>query len=178
MANAITTNYEFVQPEVGAAQDTWGGLINANWASLDTLLKTANDGIAARVQIANIATAVEIAQGATDKIISAPGIYTANAPVASSGSGSFALDLKTGRNFIRTLNANSTMANPTNQVIGQSGLIYIAQDATGGWTLTLGAHWKEVGGAASIDTSPNAVNVYSYFVRAANTVSLIYLGAE
>lgn len=38
MADGITANYSFTQPEVGASADTWGGKLNANWGSLDSIL--------------------------------------------------------------------------------------------------------------------------------------------
>ena len=38
MADGTTTNYGWVQPEVGASADTWGGKINTNWGSVDALL--------------------------------------------------------------------------------------------------------------------------------------------
>jgi hypothetical protein len=44
---ATTPNYAFNMPLVGGDRNTWGTQLNANWASIDTKLKTANDKIAA-----------------------------------------------------------------------------------------------------------------------------------
>lgn len=33
-----TTNYSWSKPTVGGDEDAWGGFLNANWDSLDTLL--------------------------------------------------------------------------------------------------------------------------------------------
>lgn len=33
-----TTNYSFQKPVVGADEDDWGGYLNANWDSIDSIL--------------------------------------------------------------------------------------------------------------------------------------------
>jgi microcystin-dependent protein len=40
MADGLTANYSFVLPEIGASDDTWGTKLNANWSSIDGILKT------------------------------------------------------------------------------------------------------------------------------------------
>lgn len=105
-------------------------------------------------------------------------LYAANAPVTSSGSGSFTLDFNAGRKFYRTLTGSSTMENPSNQLAGQEGLIYIVQDGTGGRTLAYGANFNPIRETPVIDTSPNVVNVFAYYVRSSGAVTLSYLGVE
>ena len=39
MADTITLNYDFVKPEPGASEDTWGDKLNANWDSVDAVIK-------------------------------------------------------------------------------------------------------------------------------------------
>lgn len=38
MADAITPNYQFTKPEVGASDNSWGDKLNANWDKVDNLL--------------------------------------------------------------------------------------------------------------------------------------------
>ena len=170
MADGITINYEFVQPEVGASQDTWGGKLNDNWAALDALLKSAEDAIAARIEIDNIAVASDLRAGTAGKVLDGASIYTGNAPVTSSGSGVWEPDFSTARNFTRVLNGDSTVANPTNQVPGQSGLIILKQDATGGRTVSFGTNWKLPSGEVGIAAAPASISVLSYFVSESGEV--------
>ena len=126
---------------------------------------------------ADIATAANLRSGAANKLVDADVVYSANAPVVSSGSGTFTIDLNSGRVFQRTLTGNSTLGNPTNQVPGQSGVIYIIPNANGR-TLSYGTAWKPIGNVPSINTDANKVNVFSYYVRSSGNISLSYLGAE
>ena len=52
MADALTPNYEFTQPEIGGSDDTWGNKLNENWTKVDNLLKTKFDELAAADKIA------------------------------------------------------------------------------------------------------------------------------
>jgi microcystin-dependent protein len=47
MADGSTANYSFVLPQVGAAATTWGTSINGNFSSIDNLIKTNSNNIAA-----------------------------------------------------------------------------------------------------------------------------------
>jgi hypothetical protein len=40
MADGKTANYEFIKPEIGASNNTWGNKLNGNMDSLDSLLAT------------------------------------------------------------------------------------------------------------------------------------------
>lgn len=81
-------------------------------------------------------------------------------------------DFGTANNFSVTLAGNRTLANPTNLEPGQSGVIYISQDATGGRTLAYGSFWDFPGAAAPVLTTiPNAVDVLVYSVRSSTSIA-------
>lgn len=85
-----------------------------------------------------------------------------------STSGTITLDMATANNFSFTLNANATntLANPTNLEPGQSGVIFITQDATGSRTLAYGSGWNFTQQTApTLSTLPNAVDVLTYTVQ-------------
>jgi hypothetical protein len=106
-----------------------------------------------------------------ERFVTAKSLFDAAAPVAVAYAASIALDLSTGLNFtIGALTGPLTLANPTNAKIGQSGAIRFVQDATGSRVITYGTDWEASGGAQSLTTTANAVDVLHYFVRAAGVI--------
>lgn len=74
-------------------------------------------------------------------------------------------DFAVANNFSVTLGGSRTLANPTNLTTGQSGVIRIAQDATGSRTLAYGSYWKFPGGTApTLTTTASAVDILAYYV--------------
>jgi hypothetical protein len=74
-------------------------------------------------------------------------------------------DFAVANNFSVTLGGSRTLANPTNLTTGQSGVIRLAQDATGSRTLAYGSNWKFPGGTApTLTTTASAVDVLAYYV--------------
>jgi hypothetical protein len=87
-------------------------------------------------------------------------------------------DFAAGNNFSVTLGGSRTLANPTNLTAGQSGVIVVTQDGTGGRTLAFGSNWKFPGGTAPTltTTAANAVDVISYYVESSSRITARVVG--
>lgn len=86
-------------------------------------------------------------------------------------------DFSLGNNYDVTLAGNRTLANPTNLVAGQSGVIKVAQDATGGRTLAFGSYWKfAAGGVPSLTGTASAVDLIAYHVESAARIAAVFHG--
>jgi hypothetical protein len=84
-------------------------------------------------------------------------------------------DLAADCNFTVTLGGNRTIANPTNITAGQSGSIFIVQDATGGRTASWGSYWDFPGGTApTLSTAANAVDRVDYIVRSSTSIHTVF----
>ena len=80
-------------------------------------------------------------------------------------------DFAAANHFSVTLAGNRTLANPTNLVAGQSGAIFITQDASGSRTLSYGTYWKFAGGTLpTLSTAANAVDMLVYVVKSSTEV--------
>ena len=99
-------------------------------------------------------------------------------PVALTDASSVAVDLSLGNNFtlLCTSSVGSTraLANPTNAVAGQTGLITVTQASGGGNALTFSNYYKFAGGstaAPSLTTGTgSAVDVLPYTVKSATEI--------
>jgi hypothetical protein len=84
----------------------------------------------------------------------------------TSTSNSMAIDLSAANNFSHTFTENTTLANPSNPVAGQSGCIALTQHASSAKTLAYGNQWIEAttGTAPTVSTTVGAQNLLSYYV--------------
>ena len=91
----------------------------------------------------------------------------------TSNTGSVTLDFTVNQNFVLTLTGNVTLANPTTERVGASGVIVCIQDGTGSRTLSLGSQYKTSGDAGiTLSTGANDVDIIPYFVQAADNILL------
>lgn len=84
----------------------------------------------------------------------------------TSSAGSVAVNLALSNNFSHTLTENTTLANPSNAVAGQSGCIAITQHASAAKTLSYASNWIYAPGSSNptISTTTGSVNLISYYV--------------
>ena len=89
-----------------------------------------------------------------------------------------AVDLALSNNFTLTLTGTATDVDaPTNAVAGQSGSIFVVQDATGGRTLGWNTAWKWAGGTVpTLSTAADAVDRVDYIVKGASEIQAVWTG--
>lgn len=99
-------------------------------------------------------------------------------PVSVSSSGNVtALDFSISSNFSTTLTQNTTIANPTNILAGESGQITITQ-ASGPYTVAFGNFWKFSGGTApTVSTVNGAKGILSYYADTTTSIISSYISA-
>ena len=83
-------------------------------------------------------------------------------------------DYSASNNFSVTLGGNRTLANPTNIVAGQSGVIFVSQDSTGSRTLSYGSYWDFPGGTApTLTTAASSIDLIAYVVRTTSSIQAV-----
>lgn len=82
-------------------------------------------------------------------------------------------DFAASNNFSLTLGQNTTIANPTNLVAGQSGSIFLVQGSsayTGSW----GSYWDFASGTAPVLSGASKVDRLDYIVRSATSIHAVF----
>jgi hypothetical protein len=80
-------------------------------------------------------------------------------------------DFSLGNNFQVTLGGTRTIANPTGVTTGQSGVIQIQEDGTGGYTVAWGTSWDFASSTVpTLITTANALNALPYFARSTTSI--------
>ena len=96
-----------------------------------------------------------------------------NSDTFAGATDSVLLDFNSFQNFIITLEGNITLANPSTENVGQTGIMVFIQDSSGSRSLTLGGDYESVGGSGiTLSTGANAVDILPYMVVAANRIAL------
>ena len=94
----------------------------------------------------------------------------ANITALSDGA-TITIDMATACHHSVTLGGNRTFAAPSNQVVGQSGSIFITQDGTGSRTASFNSAFKFVGGVApTLSTAANAIDRIDYIIKSSNVI--------
>lgn len=80
-------------------------------------------------------------------------------------------DFSLGNNFQVTLAGTRTIANPTGVTTGQSGVIFIQENGTGGYTVGWGTSWDFASATApTLITTASALNALPYFARSTTSI--------
>ena len=102
--------------------------------------------------------------------ISLTGGAAANITALSDGA-TITIDMATACHHSVTLGGNRTFAAPSNQVVGQSGSIFITQDGSGSRTAAFNSAFKFVGGTApTLTTTASATDRIDYIIKSSNVI--------
>jgi hypothetical protein len=123
------------------------------------------------------ATAAQYAGNSANALLSTNNVWAAAALQTLTDAASVTPDFSTGFDFIWTIAAaGRTLANATNPKVGQKGVIYLVQDATGSRTITTwGTNYKFSGGTKpTLTTAASAVDIISYCVKSATEIECFF----
>lgn len=160
--------------------DQQGRITAASSGSTGSFLETSDIGVSVQafdttiVKAADIGISVEAFDSATVKDDENQTFSKAQrgSITALTDAANISIDLNENNFYSVVLDGNRTLDNPTNVTPGQSGCIFITQDATtGGRTLAFGSNYDFAGGTApTLSTGTGAVDVLSYVVRSSTSI--------
>lgn len=156
------------------------GTTAASWSAGDKVeLRPTAAGLQAMLQTTDVGVSVQAYDAATAKTNAVQSFSVAQrgSVTALTDGATITPDFAAANNFSVTLGGNRTLANPTNQTAGQSGIITITQDGTGSRTLAYGSNWKFASGTApTLTTTASAVDVLAYYVESATRITARLIG--
>ncbi len=117
---------------------------------------------------ASAATAGQFQSATANKFLDAAGVFAAASVSAiTAGVTTFSTDWNTGFNFSANVTQTSTLPNPTNVKVGQTGCYFFTQGAsTTGTISSYGSFWKFANGISpTLSTSPSAIDALCYVAR-------------
>lgn len=127
---------------------------------------------------ADLATSAQIQAATAAKLLDAAKTYEALEPVSLVSGASIAIDMAAGINFDLVLAVNGTIPNPTNPIVGKSGLIFVTTSGTNR-TLGWGMHWKFDGDTPpDLETASGALAVYGYFTKSLTEHIMTFPGKD
>lgn len=103
-------------------------------------------------------------------------IYAANGAVALVDAANISFAMVDGINFTLTLGGNRILSPVTaDRIIGKSGIFIIKQDAAGSRTLSYSANMVFQGGAPTLSTAANAIDIIAYYVESLNIIRCSFI---
>lgn len=159
---------------------TAGTINEAVYNGTDFILLSAIAAVDATTSVrglVELATAAEFRNNTADRALDTTGAWSAADTVAltwTSG-GTTAVDLNAGFNFtVTTATGNSTLGAPTNAKTGQSGFIYITQDASTPRTLAFASAWVFAGGTDPTLTATASAKDILFYQVISSTGPIVY----
>lgn len=145
-------------------------LATTGTANSTTFLR--GDGAWTAIAGVSFATAADYRSNTAGSIALSPAVvWSAAAEVALTFGATITPDMNTFLNAAFTATSAFTLANPTNAKAGQSGYIRIAQDATGGRTISFGTAYDfPAGMSKALSTPANSIDVLFYTVRSSTEI--------
>ena len=157
--------------------DTTTGLLkirnaaDTDWVTVGTLA-SANLGLIPTTAIGSTVQAYDADTAKTDVVQSFSAAQRGSTSALTSSGGSIASNFATRNNFTHTFTENTTLANPSNLVAGQSGVIVFTQHASSPKTLAFGSYWKfQEASIPTVSTINSAVDVLVYYVESSTRIS-------
>jgi hypothetical protein len=153
-----------------AASDTATGVVEL---ATDAETQTGTDTTRA-ITPANLsakeATTAQYRNNTADRLLSTDQVNAAGAFFGLTDGTNIAWDMNSGWNASVTLGGNRTLSNPTNPIVGRTGMIKVTQGA-GGQTLAYGTNWEFASATAVVlSTGAGAVDYIYYIVSSVTSI--------